>query len=611
MNTRWALLILTFVAAILRFYGYADWSLSNDELSAIARLRFETFSDLLYNGIRIDGHPPAAQTLLYYWTSMFGNSPASVRFPFVVAGVLSVPMLFLVGKTWFSESAGLLSAATLTALQFPMLYSRICRPYSLGLLFILLAAYFAGRILFSEKKPRALHSLGLAMSLAMCVYSHYFAGLSAAILALTGLFFVNRQNSKYYIGGGMGSLVLFAPYLPFFKHQLSLGGVGQWLGKPDSSWLPEHLFYIFNESWLVILLVICIAVLGLFFGRSKDDIGVKRTLACLLIFLVTFLVGYLYSIKINPVLQHSTLLFSFPFGLLFIFGATRFHGHLALVFSALLLVGTTADTLALRNFYASEHFGVFKELAEEAEKVKADHPQAMIIGDVHSPFYLNYYAKDDSLFEMFDVAEFKALRKIHERGQNPNVDVCFYAWSTKRQHPETEAVIRYHFPKFLNAGEHFNSGWVYYGRGDSDPPEPTFSFQGEKNSIWNFDPTGLSDSDSILEYTLSDSVQYGPTLELNVLDFTGHRRCKVVVETLAELDSTTAMVVFSIDTAALLMDWQGGKMMNQTSKDSWSTTVFEFEIPEVIPANANLKIYGWLPEKGEEVKLKRFDVWLD
>lgn len=608
MNSRWAVLILTVIAAILRFYGYADWSLSNDELSALARLRFDSYSDLLYNGIRIDGHPPAAQTLLFYWTGMFGNSPASVRFPFVIAGILSVPMLYLVGKTWFSESTGLLSAATLTALQFPMLYSRICRPYALGLLFILIAAYFMGRILFSTKKPRALHAVGFAVSLVMCVYSHYFAGLAAAVLAGTGLFFMNRQNAKYYIGGGLGSLLLFAPYTPFFLHQLGLGGVGQWLGKPDASWLPEHLFYVLNESWLVVLLVTCCAILGIFYGRSGKQIRLKRSVAALVVFLVPFMIGYAYSIFINPVLQHSTLLFSFPFGLLFVFGITRFQQNLALVFSLLLLTGISFDSLALRQFYSTEHFGVFQELTEEAVEVKKNHPNALIIGDVHSPFYLDYYSDGEGVFQLYDVAEFKALAQLHQMAADPKADVCYYAWSTKRQYPETHAVIRHHFPKFLNSGELFNSGWILYGRSES-AEAPTHSFKGMKNSNWNLNPSGLSATDSTFKYSLNDSVQYGPTLELS-LDGT-ETKSKVLLEATTELDSTTAMVVFAIDSAGVQIDWQGGKLVNQTVTEESSTCVFEFQFPEEIPENSKLKLYGWLPKKGETVKIRKFDVWLD
>jgi len=58
------LAFILFLGAFLRIYNYWDFSLSNDELSALARLDFTSFSDLIQNGVRIDGHPAAAQALL-------------------------------------------------------------------------------------------------------------------------------------------------------------------------------------------------------------------------------------------------------------------------------------------------------------------------------------------------------------------------------------------------------------------------------------------------------------------------------------------------------------------------------------------------------------------
>jgi len=51
-----------------------------------------------------------------------------------------------------------LSAATLCVLEFPLLYSQIARPYSAGLLFTLLAAYFWSAIFIDKiKYPSSLN----------------------------------------------------------------------------------------------------------------------------------------------------------------------------------------------------------------------------------------------------------------------------------------------------------------------------------------------------------------------------------------------------------------------------------------------------------------------
>ncbi|MGB0369393.1 MAG: glycosyltransferase family 39 protein, partial [Flavobacteriales bacterium] len=160
------LAVILFIGAALRIYNYWDFSLSNDELSALARLNFNSFSELLHKGIKIDGHPPAAQVILYYTTKVFGNSVAVVRFPFVLAGILAIYYMYQLAKEWISSSAGLLSAALFASLSFPILYSRIARPYALGMLFVLMAATYWIRIL--KEKGTTKDFILLAISLTLC-----------------------------------------------------------------------------------------------------------------------------------------------------------------------------------------------------------------------------------------------------------------------------------------------------------------------------------------------------------------------------------------------------------------------------------------------------------
>src|SRR5688572_14049097 len=64
-----ALCFILLVAAILRFYHYSDWSLSNDELSALNRLRYDSFTEVMKHGVMLnDMHPPGIQAFLYILT---------------------------------------------------------------------------------------------------------------------------------------------------------------------------------------------------------------------------------------------------------------------------------------------------------------------------------------------------------------------------------------------------------------------------------------------------------------------------------------------------------------------------------------------------------------
>jgi Dolichyl-phosphate-mannose-protein mannosyltransferase len=64
---------------------------------------------------------------------------AALRAPSVLVGVLSIPLLFLVVRTWLDERVALLSAAAMTVSPFHVWYSQEARPYAL-LLFLSLVA---------------------------------------------------------------------------------------------------------------------------------------------------------------------------------------------------------------------------------------------------------------------------------------------------------------------------------------------------------------------------------------------------------------------------------------------------------------------------------------
>src|SRR4051812_42271486 len=126
------LVIILIAAAVLRFTGLGDTSLSNDELSSIVRAQYNSFHDLYNEGIITDVHPAGLQVFLYYWIKIAGNSPFAVRLPFAVCGVLSVLFIYLIAKRWFNSLSALSATAALSALQFPLLYSQVARMYSMG-----------------------------------------------------------------------------------------------------------------------------------------------------------------------------------------------------------------------------------------------------------------------------------------------------------------------------------------------------------------------------------------------------------------------------------------------------------------------------------------------
>jgi len=129
------ILIIILTGAVLRFWRLSEIPFTYDEFSAIFRTQFATFHELIEKGVKIDTHPAGVQVFLFYLVKLFGISEAIVKTPFILFGLLSVWLVYLIGKDWFSPATGLVSASFVSFLQFPVMYSQIARPYASGFVF--------------------------------------------------------------------------------------------------------------------------------------------------------------------------------------------------------------------------------------------------------------------------------------------------------------------------------------------------------------------------------------------------------------------------------------------------------------------------------------------
>ncbi len=417
IETIWLLIIMG-ATFFFRFYHFAGFSLSNDELSAVNRLNFNSISDVIHFGIRPDGHPAGAQLLLWFWTHIFGLSPASVRFPFVFISALAPLFGYLFMRRITSSTPALFLATALAFLSFPQLYGQIARPYGIGLSFTLMAAVFWAEIIFrfSENKTKnMLMAIGLALSWTLNLYTHYFAALMTVVMGFSGLLFLKKSNIKYYLTAAMATVLLFLPHMEITLHQIGIGGIGGWLGKPDTLWLWHHILFIFNNSYLVLTLILFLIFGLILLGHKTERRFLKIRLLLFLWFIIPFLTGFLYSIFVNPVLQNSVLIFSMPFLLAFLFSfvPSRFThtNRIALIGLGLFLV---IHTFFIKSYYKQQHFAEFEQVPIVLKQWEDKNPNHSILNlvQINHPNYLKYYLEQQNSSLDFLGRNFKTLEDM-------------------------------------------------------------------------------------------------------------------------------------------------------------------------------------------------------
>lgn len=503
----WLLGVILVAATIFRFFGL-DYSFSNDELSALSRLSYDSLGDLIQQGVRIDGHPAFVQVFLYLWTSIFPVNEISVRLPFVLFGIGSVLMAYLVSRAWFGKNTALLVAASMAGLQFFIMYSQLARPYSPGLFFTWLTAYYWTKILLNKGGKFYAIAGGLAMALAM--YTHYFSFLQVLVMAIVGLFMVNPSNWKNYLIAAITTLVIWAPHLGITLYQFGLGGVGTWLGPPDSDYLWKFILFLFNDSVGILTFFILIALVGVAFSYPKINLN-RWQIVCILLFLIPFSIGYYYSLFVNPVIQYSTLIFAAPAILMLVFSfvGSNLSKKVSTGLVLLIIVGTSYGTIVINRYYSTEGFGVFKELASKIKEWDTTYGVENVLktANVNSPRYLQHY------LERIDHPVDLAIHNVHsdssraalcELMNNHPGDYLSFAWSTHYVPLETYEWIRKEYPHLKEAENHFNSGVYLFSRHGKDERHPTYQFdfktEGHTSTVSGFDESKLQ-SDSSGWYT--------------------------------------------------------------------------------------------------------------
>ncbi len=613
----WLLAIILLVATILRLYNL-DYSYSNDELSALSRLEFDSVQDVIVKGIMVDGHPAFVQLLLYFWTQLFGDTEIAVRLPFVFFGVGSVAMIYLVAREWFHENTALITAAAVAGLQFFIMYSQLARPYSPGLFFTWAAAYYWTLVL--KGKGSWMKAIFGGISIALAMYTHYFSFMQVMIMGGIGLVWVNQQNKHYYFTAALVALALWIPHVSITFGHLSLGGVGSWLGAPESDFLWKFILALSNDSYFILILFVMILIAGVMTRRSIEFTRWHTT--SLLLFFIPFGIGFSYSILVNPVLQFSTLIFAAPCLLMFLFSFLKNEvpKKTTTILVIGILVSTTLSTVAVAKYYSTENFGVFRELSEKLtlweERFGAEN--ITNISHVNSPYYLQYYLdriNSDVTFRMHDVDSDSSkvhLKNIIETSTTP---FLAFAWSTHYVPLEIYEIIRREYPNMVDAEYHFNSGVYLFSKEGTDERQVLFAFDAS-----NSEKTGLIEGfDSQKEVTDSlgwryhinpaDEYSWSFNSTMDNLNLNGGELVVVKANVRTNREAEVTLVLEYISDLEENVKWYGNDLYPVFSNENSDLhqLVMAFEIPAEPIAKDQLKSYLW-KRSSDSLWIKEFSV---
>ena len=511
------IVLIVLLGFILRFSISFTHSYSNDELSAINRLRFDNFSDLIEFGVmKGDMHPAGVQVFMKIWSSIAGTSELWMRLPFVLCGVLSVLALFFIGKKWFNRNTGLVAAGLLAVLYFPIMNSEFARPYSPGLLICILTAWYMHKVLICEVK-KVKNAIILGCLFAAGMYTHYFAFMFLGFMGVTGLFLLNRENWKYYFIAGGLAILLFSPHIGVTDYHLNVGGL-QWLGAPDKDWLFQFIFHAFNESWILIIAVLALIILSFVFRGEIQNSKRVYLILCLLWFFGIYIVGHVFSLISTPVLKFPVMLFALPFLLLLIGLVVSRFRYFKLALGVLVVAGLMSTTIE-KDLYGNEHYGLFKELAEHIteweEEVGAENTYTVF--NLSNPNYMNYYANqwDKDIEFDWDVIEFSDDYAIRADLENRTESYCIVGYTARLTLVNVFETAKEVYPFIIDYHKYNNCAIFLLSKREEDQKVQQnytreIELDCDKSERWNFNTDYCVKESGKSFYQLDSTNIYGP-----------------------------------------------------------------------------------------------------
>ena len=216
-------LFLLFLIAIIAFYlrliglnkvGGFWYDEAASYFSAIQSFPF----GIVHHSLTADLHPPLYFLLLHLWMKLFGNTDLAIRFFSLTLGVLTVPVMYLAGKSLNSKRTGILAAIFTAINSLLIYYSQEVRVYALVVLLTALSILFLIKV---DKAPNKKNYAGLVISNTAMIYAASLSFIFIFFQALSYLiyiFFKDRNRVKSFVTSQIIILIISLPFILTLVH---------------------------------------------------------------------------------------------------------------------------------------------------------------------------------------------------------------------------------------------------------------------------------------------------------------------------------------------------------------------------------------------------------
>ncbi|MBA3871806.1 MAG: glycosyltransferase family 39 protein [Anaerolineae bacterium] len=212
-------LLFFFLVAVFHITSIQNRYMRDDEEIAFRTTSRDLSYTIWYQATQ-DVHAPVWFSSFWLWQQFIGDSEFMGRVYSVFATLLTLALVYQIGRTWFnSVRVGIFAIAILGVNAYFFTYGLEIRPYAVNVLVATVSMWCFYRWL----KRRTLFSAVIyGLTVTVMLYQHYFLVFLVIAQALYLLFVArpNRQMLLQIIGAWLLAFLLWSPWFPVAIHQV-------------------------------------------------------------------------------------------------------------------------------------------------------------------------------------------------------------------------------------------------------------------------------------------------------------------------------------------------------------------------------------------------------
>jgi uncharacterized membrane protein len=358
------------------------------------------------------GNPPLYYSLLHGWL-VFGDREASLRLLSALFGVLTIPLVYALGRTIRDHRLGIVSALLFTISPFQVWYSQEARGYSLltfGATSAMLGVAYLLR--HPERSARIREArwawLGYVVGTTIALLSHDTAVflLFAANVLMLGWWWGHGRGPRGFLRtwllAQLAVLLLWSTWLPAFVKQVTHHAAYAWIPRPTVSSVLSAAYAIYGgvvratPYQLELLVVLALGGLGLWSWHHD-----RRWVAFVLIFGLTAPLGELTLSLWRPIFLTRTLIWAaLPLCVTVAAGLLSLRRR-ALVGAALVVLMAITG-LGLRSYYVLHDKEAWDQVAAYVDqRVQRGDAIVFSVGFLQIPF--DYYYRAPATYSVNEI----------------------------------------------------------------------------------------------------------------------------------------------------------------------------------------------------------------